>query len=98
MFTGIVDEGGESTAAEWLINSPRQRARGRRLTSRRRGRGHVDSTAVSGVDLTVGVVAGSEFTVAVVELQRSRPAMVAVGDRVTSGPSLLRAGGSAGEI
>ncbi|MCN9240743.1 riboflavin synthase [Streptomyces sp. NPDC052051] len=81
MFTGIVEELGEITAAENLGDSFRFRLRGPVVTE---GARHGDSIAVNGVCLTVVEHEGDEFTADVMAetLNRSSLGALAVGSRV----------------
>jgi len=81
VFTGIVEELGDIVAIEQVPDAARLTVRGPLVTIDAK---HGDSIAVSGVCLTVVDVAGSDFTVDVVNetLRRSSLAKLHVGDRV----------------
>ena len=82
MFTGIVEELGESVAKEELVDAARFTVRGPLVTS---DAGHGDSIAVNGVCLTVvDVLADGSFTADVMQetLNRSSLAKLDVGSRV----------------
>ncbi|MER6021790.1 riboflavin synthase [Streptomyces anulatus] len=81
MFTGIVEELGEVTAVEQLVDASRFRLRGPVVTE---GAKHGDSIAVNGVCLTVVDTADGEFTADVMAetLKRSSLGALTTGSRV----------------
>jgi riboflavin synthase len=81
VFTGIVEELGEITAAEQLPNASRLTVHGPVVTADAK---HGDSISVNGVCLTVVEVSGETFTVDVVDetLRRSSLDKVHTRDRV----------------